>query len=126
MKNSLLGVFILLLYINWLYGRVLEAYLKDTFNIVHQSIETVFSLINLVILLIIRRIVKFNYLIKYIYYFLVIFHAFNLVTSIAWLSGIRKDKLFNGILELMDVFSTLISYSIVTFLCIFIYVVFVN
>ena len=62
MKNSLLGVFILLLYINWLYGRVLEAYLKDTFNIVHQSIETVFSLINLVILLVISRVIKLNYL----------------------------------------------------------------
>jgi hypothetical protein len=126
MKNSLLGVFILLLYINWLYGRVLEAYLKDTFSLSHQSIETVFSLINLVILLIISPITKFNYLIKYFYYFLAIFHALNLVTSIAWVTGIRKDKLLNEILELMDVFSTLISYTIVTFLCIFIYVVFVS
>ena len=126
MKNSLLGVFILLLYINWLYGRVLEAYLKDTFNIVHQSIETVFSLINLVILLVISRVIKLNYLIKYIYVFLVIFHVFNLATSIAWLSGIRKNKMLNKLLELLDICSTLLSYSIVTFLCIFIYVVFVN
>jgi hypothetical protein len=125
MKNSLLGLFILVLYINWLYGRFLEGYIDDPFTTTHQSFEAIYSLINVVFLLIISRVMKLNYLIKYIYIFLLIFHIFNLVTSIAWMTGFRKDKVLNEILELKDVFSTLISYSIVTFLCIFIYVVFV-
>lgn len=124
MKNSTFGWFILILWLNWLYGRIFEAYIKNDLSTQFQFIELSYSLFNLFILYRIYSVTDINVYLKYFYFILVVFHVINTIDSILWLSGLRNNKFFNILVHASDIFTTSLSYFIVTFLCLFIYLVF--
>ena len=124
MKINTLGWFILVLWLNWLHGRIYEAYVKNAVSTQIQVVEFSYSLVNLFILYKIYSVTDINIYLKYFYFILLAFHLINSIESIIWLYGVKDNKFSNMFLNTRHILVATLSYCIVTFLCLFIYFVF--